>query len=161
MAIYDGELAEKEREFLKGVAECLTISLDMAEIERRTQDYKIVIQKNVFEKTAGIAGGAAVKAIGLAGQTATSAKDAAAGAGVKVKGAFGKVFTQKKDDESKPEVLGKSTITCSKCGDEVLSEYQYCPNCGQPTATEKSCISCNKIIPIGFAFCPNCGASQA
>jgi len=161
MAIYDGELAEEEREFLAGVAERLNISLDMAEIEQRTQDYQIVIQKNVFEKTAGIAGGAAVKAIGVAGQAVTSAKDAATGAGEKVKGVFGKAFTRKKDDESKPAVLGKPTITCSKCGNEVQSEYQYCPICGQPTATEKSCISCNKLIPINFAFCPNCGTSQA
>jgi tellurite resistance protein/RNA polymerase subunit RPABC4/transcription elongation factor Spt4 len=161
MAIYDGELAEEEREFLAGVAERLNISLDMAEIEQRTQDYQIVIQKNVFERTAGTAGGAAVKAIGVAGQAVTSAKDAAAGAGEKVKGVFGKVFTRKKGDESKPAVLGKPSITCSKCGNEVQSGYKYCPICGQPTATEKSCISCNKLIPIDFAFCPNCGTSQA
>jgi len=161
MAIYDGELADKEREFLKGVAECLNISLDLAEIEQRTQDYQIVIQKNVFEKTAGIAGGAAVKAIGIAGQAANSAKDAAAGAGEKVKGVFGKAFTRKKGDESRPAVLGKPSITCSKCGNEVQSEYQFCPICGQPTAIEKSCISCNKLIPIDFAFCPHCGTTQA
>ena len=161
MAIYDGELAEKEREFLAGVAGRLNISLDMAEIERRTQDYQIVIQKNVFEKTAGIAGGAAVKAIGVAGQAANSVKDTAAGAGETVKGVFGKVFTRKKDDESKPAVSEKSTITCSKCGEEVLSEYPFCPTCGQPTATEKSCSSCGKPIPIDFAFCPYCGTSQA
>jgi RNA polymerase subunit RPABC4/transcription elongation factor Spt4/uncharacterized tellurite resistance protein B-like protein len=161
MAIYDGELAEKECEFLERVAARLNISLDMAEIERRTQDYQIVIQKNVFEKTAGIAGGAAVKAIGVAGQAANSVKDTAAGAGATVKGMFGKAFTRKKDDEGKPAVSGKSTITCSKCGNEVQSEYKFCPICGQPTATEKSCISCSKLIPIDFAFCPNCGTSQA
>ena len=104
MAIYDGELAEEEREFLEGVAERLNIPLDMTEIERKTQDYQIVIQKNLFEKTAGIAGGAAVKAIGVAGQAANSVKGTAAGAGETVKGLFGKVFTRKKDDESKPAV---------------------------------------------------------
>ena len=183
MAIYDGELAEKEREFLEGVAGRLNISLDMAEIERRTQDYQIVIQKNVFEKTAGLAGGAAVKAIGVAGQAANGFKDTAAGAGVKaidvagqaansvkgtaagagetVKGVFGKVFSRKKDGESKPAVSEKSIITCSKCGKEVLSEYQFCPICGQPTATEKSCIACSKPIPIDFGFCPHCGTAQA
>jgi len=139
----------------------LNISLDMAEIERRTQDYQIVIQKNVFEKTAGIVGGATVTAIGVAGQAASSVKDTAAGAGEKVKGVFGKVFTRKKDDESKPAVSEKSTITCSKCGKEVPSEYQFCPGCGQPTATEKSCISCGKPIPIDCTFCPYCGTSQA
>jgi tellurite resistance protein len=161
MAIYDGELAEKEREFLAGVAERLNISLDMADIERRAQDYQIVIQKNIFEKTASVAGGAAVKAIGVAGKAANSVKDTAAGAGEKVKGVFGKVFTRKKDDESKPAVSGKTTVTCLKCGKEVLLEYQFCPTCGQPTATEKSCISCGKLIPINFAFCSNCGTSQA
>jgi len=130
MAIYDGELAEKEREFLEGVAERFNMPLDMAGIERRTQDYQIIIQKNVFEKTAGIAGGAAVKAIGVAGQAANSVKETAAGAGEKVKGAFGKVFTHKKDDESKPAVSGKPILTCIKCGKEVLPEHQFCPICG-------------------------------
>ena len=85
MAIYDGEFAEKEREFLGGVAERLNISLDMAEIEQRAQDYRIAIQKNVFEKTAAIAGGATVNAIGVAGQAANGVKDTAAGASEKVK----------------------------------------------------------------------------
>ena len=161
MAIYDGELAEKERKFLEGVADRLKISLDMAEVERRTQDYQIVIQKNIIEKTAGAAGGAAVKAIGVAGHAASSVKDTAAGAGEKVKGAFGKVFTRKKDEESKTAISEKSTIICSKCGKEVPSEFKFCPSCGQPTATEKSCISCNKLIPIDFAFCPHCGTTQA
>ena len=160
MAIYDGELAEKEREFLAGVAERLNISLDMANIERRTQEYQIVLQKNVFKKTAGIAGGVAVNAIGAAGQAANSVRDTAAGAGEKVKGVFGKVFPRKKEDESKPAVSEKATVTCLKCGKEVPSVYQFCPSCGQPTATEKRCISCGKSIPIDCAFCPNCGTSQ-
>jgi hypothetical protein len=161
MAIYDGELAEKELEFLKGVSERLNISLDMSEVERRTQDYQIVIKKNVFEKTAGIAGGAAVKAIGVAGQAANSVKGTAAGAGETVKGVFGKVFTRKKDAGSEPSVPEKSTFTCVKCGSEVLSQYKFCPVCGQPKATEKSCVSCGKPIPIKCAFCPECGTSQA
>lgn len=160
VAIYDGELVDKEREILGNVAKRLNITLDMAEVERRTQDYRIVIQKNVFEKTAGIAGGAAVKAIGQAGLAVNSAKDAAAGAGEKVKGMFGKVLTRKKDDESKSPVSEKSTLTCLKCGNEVPSEYQFCPNCGQSTVTEKSCISCGKLIPVDFAFCAYCGTSQ-
>ena len=160
MTIHDGELAEKEREFLGNVAEWLNMPLDITEVERRTQDYQIVIQKNIFEKTAGVAGGAAVKAIGVAGHAANSVKDTAAGAGEKVKGVFGKVFTRKKDDENKPAVSEKSTITCSKCGKDVPSEYQFCPSCGQPTASEKSCISCSKLIPIDFAFCPPCGTSK-
>jgi RNA polymerase subunit RPABC4/transcription elongation factor Spt4/tellurite resistance protein len=161
MAIYDGELADKEREFLGNVAERLNVSLDIAEVERRTQDYQIVVQKNVFEKTAGVAGGATVKVIGVAGQAASSVKDSAVGAGEKVKSVFGKVFTRKKDDERKTVVPERSAITCSKCGKEVPSEYQFCPSCGQATAPEKSCVSCSKLIPIDFAFCPHCGTTQA
>ena len=161
MVVSDGELAEKERKFLEGVANSLGISLDMAEIEARIQDYQIVIQKNAFEKAAGIAGGAAVKAIGVAGQTANSVKDSAAVTGEKVKGVFGKVFSQKKDNEGKPAEKVLSRINCLKCKNEILSEYKFCPVCGQPTATEKSCISCSKTIPIDFAFCPFCGKSQA
>lgn len=161
MAVCDGDLAEKEREFLEGVAERLSISLDIAEIERRTHDYQIVIQKNLIEKTAGVASGAAVKAITVAGQAAGRVQGTAAGTGEKVKDVFGKVFTRKMDDESKHVVLGKSTLTCLKCGKEVLSGYRFCPICGQPTATEKSCISCGKPIPIDCAFCPYCGTSHA
>ena len=160
MAIYDGELAEEERQFLEGVAERLNIPLDVAELERRTQDYQIIIQKNVFEKTASVAGGAAVKAIDAAGQAANSVKGTTTGASKKVKGMFGKVFTRKKGEESKPAVSEKSTTTCPKCSKEVLSEYPFCPSCGHSMATEKSCVSCNKLISIDFAFCPHCGTTQ-
>ena len=74
MTIYDGELAEKEREFLGIVAEQLNVTLDIAEVERRAQDYQIVVQKNVFEKTAEITGSAAAKAIDVAGQAAIGVK---------------------------------------------------------------------------------------
>jgi len=150
MAIYDGELADKEREFLMNTAERLNVPLDIDEAEQRTQDYQIVIKKNILERTAGVAGGAAVKAIGVAGQAAGSVKDTAVGAGGKVKDAFGKVLKRK-----------KSIITCSNCGREVPAEYQFCPGCGQATATEKTCVSCGELIPIDFAFCPHCGASQS
>ena len=161
MTIYDGELAEKEREFLGSVAERLNVPLDIAEVEQRTQDYQIVVQKNVFEKTAEITGGAAAKAIDVAGQAASGVKNTAVGAGEKVKGVFGKVLARKKEDEKKPALSEKSTITCSKCGKEVPAEYKFCPACGQTTATEKSCVSCGKLIPIDFAFCPHCGTTQA
>ncbi len=161
MTIYDGELAEKEREFLGNAAERLNVPLDIAEVEKLTQDYQIIVQKNVFEKTAEITGGAAAKAIDVAGQAASGVKNTAVGAGEKVIGVFGKVLARKKEDEKKPALSEKSTITCSKCGKEVPAGYKFCPLCGQPTATEKSCLSCSKLIPISSAFCPHCGATQA
>ncbi len=161
MSIYDGELAEKEREFLGSVAERLNVPLDIDEVEQRTQDYQIVVQKNVFEKTAEITGGAAVKAIDVAGQAASSVKNTALGSGEKVKGVFNKVLIRKKEDEKKPALSEKLTIICSKCAKEVPADYEFCPACGQKTATEKSCMSCGKLIPIDCSFCPHCGTKQA
>ena len=161
MTIYDGELAEKEREFLGNAAERLNVPLDIAEVEQRTRDYQIIVQKNVFEKTAEITGGAAAKAIDVAGQAASDVKNTAIEAGKKVKGMFGKVLARKKEDEKKPSQSEKPTIICSKCGKEVPAGYKFCPACGQPTAAEKRCVSCSELIPIGFAFCPHCGTTQA
>lgn len=161
MTIYDGELAEKEREFLRSAAERLNVPLDIVEVEQRTQDYQIIIQKNFFEKTAEITGGAAAKVIDVAGQAASGVKNTAVEASQKVMGEFGKVLARKKEDEKKPALSEKSIITCSKCGKEVPAGYKFCPACGQPTATEKSCVSCSKLIPIDFAFCPHCGIKQA
>lgn len=161
MSIYDGELAEKEREFLRSAAERLNVPLDIAEIEQRTKDYQFVVQKNFFEKTAEITGGAVAQAIDVAGQAASGVNNTAVGAGEKVMGVFGKVLARKKEDEKKPALSEKSTITCLKCGKEVPAGYKFCPACGQPTATEKSCVSCGKLIPIDFAFCPHCGTTQA
>ncbi len=160
MTIYDGELAEKERDFLESAAERLNVPMDIAEIEQRIRDYQIIVQKNVFEKTAEITGGAAAKAIDVAGQAASGVKNTAVEAGEKVKGMFGKVIARKKEDEKKPALSEKSTIICSKCGKEVPTGYKFCPACGQPTAAEKSCVSCSELIPIGSAFCPHCGTTQ-
>jgi len=160
MTIYDGELVEKEREFLRSAAVQLNVPMDIAEIEQRTQDYQIVVQKNFFDKTAEITGGAAAKAVDVAGQAASGVKNTVVGVGEKVKGGFGKVLFRKKEDEKNPTLPEKLTVTCLKCGKEVPAGYKFCPACGHPTATEKSCLSCCKPIPIDFAFCPHCGKSQ-
>lgn len=76
MAIYDGVLVNEEREFLVDAAERLGVSLDMEEVEKRTKEYQIIVEKNVLEKTAGAMGSAAVTAIGTAGQAANKIKDA-------------------------------------------------------------------------------------
>jgi len=76
MAIYDGVVVSEERQFLMSAAEELGVALDMEHVERRAQGYQVIIEKNVFEKTAGAMGGAAVGAIGAAGQAAGRLKDA-------------------------------------------------------------------------------------
>jgi len=76
MAIYDGDLADEEREFLTSAAEGLGIALDMDQIEERVKEYRVIVEKNVLETTAGAMGAAAVGAIGAAGQAANRFKDA-------------------------------------------------------------------------------------
>ncbi|MGC1379129.1 MAG: TerB family tellurite resistance protein [Anaerolineales bacterium] len=76
MAVYDGMLANEEREFLTSAAERLGVSLDIEQVEKRAKEYQVIVEKNLLEKTAGAMGGAAVAAIGTAGQAANRLKDA-------------------------------------------------------------------------------------
>jgi uncharacterized tellurite resistance protein B-like protein len=76
MAVYDGKLANEEREFLTSAAERLGISLDIEQVEQRAKQYQVIVEKNLLERTAGGVGGATVAAIGVAGQAANSLKDA-------------------------------------------------------------------------------------
>ncbi len=76
MAVYDGILANEEREFLTSAAERLGVSLDIEQVEKRAKEYQVIVEKNLLERTAGATGGAAVAAIGMAGQAANRLKDA-------------------------------------------------------------------------------------
>jgi RNA polymerase subunit RPABC4/transcription elongation factor Spt4 len=132
-------LVEKERDFLIKTTAHLNAPLDISEVERRARDYKVVAEKNIFQKAAGIAG-----------QTAGNVKGTAAAAGGKVTSAFGNVFRRRKG----------SVIICVNCKSEVAAGYKFCPACGQSIATEKKCVSCDEVLPIDFSFCPHCGAAQ-
>jgi hypothetical protein len=92
MAVYDGDLVEKERDFLIKTATHLNVPLDISKVERRAGDYKVVVEKNIFQKAAGSTKETASKAAGIAGQAAGNVKGAAATAGGKVTSAFGNVF---------------------------------------------------------------------
>jgi hypothetical protein len=70
MAIYDGLLANEEREFLLQAAERLKLELDIEQVSERAKEYQSTVRKNWLERTAGAAGSAAVGAVGAAGQTA-------------------------------------------------------------------------------------------
>lgn len=76
MAVYDGILANEEREFLISAAERLGVSLDIEQVEKRAKEYQVIVEKNLLERTAGAMGGTAVMAIGMAGQAANKLKDA-------------------------------------------------------------------------------------
>ena len=134
MAIYDGELVEKERYFLIKTAAELNVPLDINDIERRTEDYRVVIEKNIFQKAAGSTKESVAKAAGIAGQAGGNVKGAAATAGGKVSGAFGNIFRRKKDKGSNTGT-DTSVIICVNCENEVAVGYKFCPACGQSTAT--------------------------
>lgn len=74
MAVCDGELAKKEREFLTNIAAQLRVPVDLGEVERRTLDYRITTSQNVAVKAA----------IGIGDRAMT--------AGGKVGGKLGRVF---------------------------------------------------------------------
>lgn len=150
MAVYDGELVEKERDFLVKTATQLNVPLDIIEVERRAGDYKVVVEKNIFQKAAGSTKETASKAAGIAGQAAGNVKGAAAIAGGKVTSVFGNVLRRKKG----------SVIVCINCKNEVVAGYNFCPACGQSIAVEKKCVSCDEVLPVDFSFCPHCGVAQ-
>lgn len=76
MAVYDGALANEEREFLISASERLGVSLDIEQVETRAKEFQVIVEKNLLERTAGAVGGAAVAATGAAGRTAHRLKDA-------------------------------------------------------------------------------------
>jgi hypothetical protein len=76
MAIYDGMLAGEEREFLTSAAERLNVSLDIEQVENRAKEYRVIVKKNLLDRTAGVMGSAVVAATGAAGNTAIRVKDA-------------------------------------------------------------------------------------
>ncbi len=76
MAVYDGILANEERKFLTSAAERLGVSLDIEQVEERAKEYRVIVEENLLERTAGAMGGAAVAAVGMAGQTANRLKEA-------------------------------------------------------------------------------------
>jgi tellurite resistance protein len=134
MAIYDGELVEKERDFLIKAAAELNVPLDINDVEQRTGDYRIVIEKNILQKAAGSTKEGLTKVAGIAGQAAGNVKGAAATVGGKVSGAFGNVFQRKKDKESNTGADASVGI-CVNCKNEVAVGYKFCPACGQSIAT--------------------------
>jgi len=143
MAVYDGELVEKERDFLIKTATHLNVPLDISEVERKVEDYKVEKEKTIFQKAA-----ASMKE--TSSKATANVKGATASAAGKVTSAFGNFFRRKKD-----------TVTiCVNCKSEVPDGHKFCPACGQSIATEKKCVSCDEVLPIDFSFCPHCGAAQ-
>ncbi|MGI8649221.1 MAG: TerB family tellurite resistance protein, partial [Rubrobacter sp.] len=115
MAVCDGELADEERDFLARISDRLEIPLDMNEVERGTEEYRIAVKQNVFGRTAAGIGGAAVTVGGKAALL-----------GGKMRGRFGGAFGRKKPSEE------AATVMCPGCLEEIPAAHKFCPECGQP-----------------------------
>lgn len=59
MAIYDGEFSKEEKKFLLDIATKLDIKVDIEDIERQAEEYKIIVDESVVRKATGVIKGAA------------------------------------------------------------------------------------------------------
>lgn len=117
MAVCDGELADEEREFLSDVAVRLSVPLDMAEVEKRAEEYRITVKQNLAGRAATSIGGTAIAAGGRA-----------AALGGRMRGKLGGAFGRKKPTEE------AATVMCVGCLEEISVVHKFCPECGQPAA---------------------------
>ena len=60
--------------------------------------------------------------------------------------------TQRKTDSRKTD----TPSACTQCGESVLSEHVYCPNCGEKASNRLFC-ECGDEVRSDWAFCPGCG----
>ena len=81
MAIYDGVFASEEKELLQKVADKLEVAIDINEVEKQSLEYKIIIEKNIFQKSSG------------------KVKDAAMSVGDSLSRTFRAVFKKESDKE--------------------------------------------------------------
>jgi len=109
MAVCDGELADREREFLAKISSRLQVPLDFDEIERRTRDYRETVKQS------------------MPGRAKTIVRDKATLARDKARGKARSTFRK---------VLKRRTVPCSGCGAEVSAAYRFCPECGQSVVSE-------------------------
>ncbi len=52
-------------------------------------------------------------------------------------------------------ILSKEVTVCPVCGEEIRSDYLYCPYCF--TQLKKKCPKCGKAINKDYKICPYCG----
>lgn len=51
---------------------------------------------------------------------------------------------------------GESARQCAQCGEHVLDDHVYCPNCGEK-ATRRIFCDCGDELRSDWAHCPGCG----
>jgi len=77
MAVCDGELAEKESEFLANIAGRLEVTLNPDEVEKRIRDYRVTVKQS------------------MAGKAADAIRNTTTATGRRAKGALGKVLKRR------------------------------------------------------------------
>jgi len=77
MAVCDGELAEKESEFLANIAGRLEVTFNPDEVEKRTRDYRVTVKQS------------------MAGKAADAIRNTTTATGRRAKGALGKVLKRR------------------------------------------------------------------
>ena len=50
------------------------------------------------------------------------------------------------------------TLTCKKCGAELLEDSQFCHACGEKFIPNDECPSCHEKLVEGAKFCRKCGS---
>ena len=152
MAIYDGDLDTKERDFLIKTAQKLDLPLDIEQIEKKANEYKIDVQKSIYSKSVESMKEITAKTASAAGQATVSIKTTIESASGKASKTIEKIRV-----DQKTKKLQKLEITCRNCNNTMPGDFKFCPKCGQSTATEKTCSNCGHVVPINFSFCSNCG----
>jgi RNA polymerase subunit RPABC4/transcription elongation factor Spt4/tellurite resistance protein len=155
MAVYDGDLDPKERDFLLRTAQKLDVPLDIEQVEKKAQEYQIVVEKSIYSKSMESMKEITGKTALAAEQATASLKTTLKTTTVKAAGTIDKVRA-----DQKKKKLQKLEMTCRNCNSTVRGDFKFCPKCGQSMATEKACSACGELIPIDFTFCSNCGAKQ-
>lgn len=100
MAVYDGKLADKEREFLINISDRLSVPLNLEAIERRSKDYQVLSNRNIFDRATKTAGGASEKILDRAERTVEGARNLTTAAGRRVKGRLGEVLRRDKEKDT-------------------------------------------------------------
>jgi len=78
----------------------------------------------------------------------------AAGVGLMVPAMLSKAFSP---DERNLASESLPTVTCPKCGKDLLGDANYCSSCGKNLTEKPICSRCKTKLPPGSKFCTNCG----
>ncbi len=82
------------------------------------------------------------------------------GIGLGAGSAIGNIFAHNLSTTNPPKFENKpreaKTKKCTECGEEILVDAKFCPNCGAKQEV-KFCKECGTKLEAGAKFCPNCG----